>query len=471
MANFTDVAAQILAANQEVKVVNESAEPIAELSNSKLDTYAKAATSDSYKKTAQGKAANASKSADDDTKRQHPLFDKANDRMDNVVKAYGKINKEKGTKVAGTEPKKTNEEFTYEIGDIVEDENGVEGVVTAITETEISIDWTVDGKIVSESFPLVEETTAASSLHPAARSIDDPKSKLDVITKVIGVLGKMEKDDLVDFFNKSIAQIGKEAENIPGGVAEKNKHTVDMKKVAKESIDELFTDDTLTEEFKEKATTLFESAVTARLLEEAAKLEEAYEEALNEELTAIYEDVNTKVDSYLEAASNKWLEENSVAVESALRNKLMENFIVGLKTLFEENYIDMPEEKVSVVESLIEKNKGLEARLDELMTVNSDLNDSLEEAAKEYVFLEASKGLPVDQIEKFAKLSESVDFEGSEDGYFDKLVLIREQHFNKKPATKPQDLQEEYIDLQEAEKVIKIDPVMATYSRAISRTV
>jgi hypothetical protein len=105
------------------------------------------------------------------------------------------------------------------------------------------------------------------------------------------------------------------------------------------------------------------------------------------------------------------------------------------------------------------------------MTVNSDLNDSLEEAAKEYVFLEASKGLPVDQIEKFAKLSESVDFEGSEDGYFDKLVLIREQHFNKKPATKPQDLQEEYIDLQEAEKVIKIDPVMATYSRAISRTV
>ncbi|MDR3503106.1 MAG: hypothetical protein P4L79_11070 [Legionella sp.] len=447
--------------------------------------------------------------------------------MGNLIDAARNIVESKNEVI--TESVVEDTEITYEVGDVLEDKDGIEGVVTSITETEMSIDWLVDGQIKEEVVPLQElgivkirdyhekglaaafgkndpkresglhlamrkvhggakikanvkkqigekemnvdeETLAASSLHPGAESISDPKSKLEAITRALGVFAKMEKGDLIDFFNKSISQIGTEAKNVPAGVAAKNKHTIDAKTVAKEAIEDLFSGEELTEEFKIKATTLFESAVTARVLVETEKLEEAYEATLNEELTTIHDELNEKVEAYLEASSKKWLEENAIAVESALRNRLMENFIDGLKTLFEDHYIDVPEDKVSVIESLIEKNEELEGRIDELMTVNSELNDSLTEAAKEYVFLEASKGLPVDQIEKFASLSESVEFEGSEEAYLNKLNLIKEAHFSKKPVQKVQDLNEEYIEVQEDNKV-RLSPEMSLYSKAISRTV
>jgi hypothetical protein len=218
-----------------------------------------------------------------------------------------------------------------------------------------------------------EASIAADTLKPGSRTEADPKSKIEFMQRTLGIMNGMKKEDLSKFYHDVIAQIGKEADSLPAGAsADANQGSVDMKTgkgpktrdampklSVREDVEEMFDGQDLSEEFKDKASTLFEAAVTARISLELANLEEQYDERLNEELEEIKESLEKGLDTYLDYVVEKWMEDNQVAIESALRNEIMEEFIGGLKNLFAENYIEMPEEKIDVVESLANKVEEL----------------------------------------------------------------------------------------------------------------
>ena len=221
-----------------------------------------------------------------------------------------------------------------------------------------------------------EETLAASSLHPAARAISDPKaisSKTAMMGQVMGTMAQMGKSDMVNFFNQVMGQFGPGRDYGVSDNSAKNSSTIDMKPShavatttpktkypmpklnVKEDVDAMFVGEELTEEFKEKASTLFEAAVNARVIAEVTRLEEDYENKLSQDIETITEDLSTKIDEYLNYIAENWMSENEVAIESTLRNELMEEFIDGLKNLFASHYVNVPESKIDVVEALADK--------------------------------------------------------------------------------------------------------------------
>ena len=335
-----------------------------------------------------------------------------------------------------------------------------------------------------------EETMAGSSLHPAAKSVADPKSKIEMITHVIGAMHAMRKDDLTKWFKDTQATFGPNKDH---GVADKsgaNQSSIDMhasaasattgpktrdampKLSVKEDVEEMFVGEELSEEFKDKATTLFEAAVNARASIEIARLEEEYETKFNESLEQIHEELSSKVDSYLDYVVEDWMKENEVAIESTLRNELTEEFIDGLKKLFAEHYIDVPEEKVSVVESLAEKVSELEQKLDETITENVEMKRTLVESERVGLIGSFAEDLTVTQQEKFASLAEGIDFTGDLETYAKKLEVIKETYFssNKKPAAST-NIEEETFEGEAEAKTIAIDPVVNRYVQAISKSV
>lgn len=331
---------------------------------------------------------------------------------------------------------------------------------------------------------LDEESLAASSLKPGARSVADPKSKIEAITSVIGAMHSMRKDDLTKWYTQAMALIGKEADSLPAGAsADSNASTIDMKggkgpktrdpmpKLSvKEDVDEMFVGEELSEEFKDKATTLFEAAVNARAMVEIARLEEEYEARLEEEVTSIAESVEKNLDTYLDYVVERWMEENQVAIESSLRNELAEEFIDGLKNLFAEHYIDVPEAKVDVVESLAAKVEELEAALDETITENVELKTVLAEAERQSVVDELAEGLTMTQTEKFFALAEGVNFEGDIDSYRAKLEVVKGTYFAAKQSSST-NIEEETFEVEATNGTVSVDPSVNRYVQAISRTI
>lgn len=336
-----------------------------------------------------------------------------------------------------------------------------------------------------------EETEAASSLHPAARSIKDPKaldaSKVGMMQHMVGLMSGMNKQDLTDWFEKTMAQFG--PGKMPGAVdnSDKNQASIDMKAShastnvgpktkypmpklgVREDVEQMFAGEDLSEEFKDKATTLFEAAINARLVIEQARLEEAFEAQLEEEVAEITEELVSGIDSYLDYVVEQWMNENSVAIESSLRNEVMEDFIEGLKGLFSEHYINMPQEKIDVVESLADKVEALESRLDETIKENTDLKRNLVEATAREVFNELKEGLTLTQQEKFAALAEGIDFDGDVDSYSRKLDMIKNTYFSGKKVES--NIMTESFEEDEQPKTISSSDPVNIYAQAISRTV
>ena len=331
---------------------------------------------------------------------------------------------------------------------------------------------------------LDEDSIASATLKANSRPDDNPKSKIEFMTKALGVMNGMKKEDLSKFYNDVIAQIGKEADSLPAGAsADANQSSIDMKggkgpktkdpmpKLSvKEDVEEMFTGEELSEEFKDKASTLFEAAVNARAVIEIARLEEEYETRLEEQVTSIVKEIEGNLDNYLDYVVENWMKENEVAIESSLRNEIMEEFIGGLKNLFAEHYIDMPEEKVDVVEELAAKVEKLEAALDEAINENAELMSAVMESARQEAVAEIAEGLTLSQSEKFLTLAEGVDYEGDLDVYKKKLSVVKETYF---PATKPQTsyIEEETFEGDVSEKSTAVDPQVGRYVQAISRTV
>jgi hypothetical protein len=224
-------------------------------------------------------------------------------------------------------------------------------------------------------------------------------------------------------------------------------------------------DEELSEEFKEKAKLVFESALHAKTKEIQSTLEEHYAAALVEEVEEIKAELTERVDAYLEYVSSEWLEENAITIEAGLKTEITESFIVGMKGLFEEHYVSMPEEKYDVLESMVEKLDEMETKLNEQIERNIALNQKLAESAADRILNQVSEGLAFSQKDKLASLAESVEFE-SEDDYYQKLVTLRESYFPRNagvPANETEELSEE-ANFQD----VNHSPSMDAYLRALS---
>lgn len=230
-------------------------------------------------------------------------------------------------------------------------------------------------------------------------------------------------------------------------------------------------DETLSEEFKEAATTIFEAAVVSKVNEELAKIVVDIESQLEEEKVAIEEEMSTKLDQYLDYVVEQWMEENKLAVEKGIKAELVDDFISGLKDLFNEHYIDIPDDKVDVVEEIAARADELEYKLDEQIRINAEMRKSIEEHVKEDLFDEIAESLTDTQKEKFRTLAEGVEFV-NEDKYVEKLNVLKESYFTEASETKM--VKSDFDDaepLEEETQTRAIDPEMTAYMNAISRTV
>ena len=190
----------------------------------------------------------------------------------------------------------------------------------------------------------------------------------------------------------------------------------------------LFEGEELSEEFQDKARTIFEAAINAKLAEVKEAVKTEYEEQLVEEVAAIKSELEERVDAYLEYVADEWLQENQIAVESGLKTEMTESFLEGMKNLFEEHYVSVPEEKYDVIESMVDKLDEMEGKLNEQIEKNIALNRRLAESTSDVVFAEVTEGLATTQKEKLATLVENVEFE-SETDYREKLVTLKESYF------------------------------------------
>lgn len=205
---------------------------------------------------------------------------------------------------------------------------------------------------------------------------------------------------------------------------EQRELTVDVS----EDIAALTSDETLSEEFKTKAAVIFEAAVVTRVREELSKIEEEFDMQLQEEVEKIAEGMIEKVDGYLDYVVEQWMKENEIALESGIKSEITEGFISGLKTLFEEHYIDIPEEKFDVIGNLEQQATDAEDRLNEAMSYAIELKRQLEEAKKTEVIRELRAGLTETEVEKFNSLAAEISFDSVE-SYQEKLTTIRESYF------------------------------------------
>ena len=230
-----------------------------------------------------------------------------------------------------------------------------------------------------------------------------------------------------------------------------------------EDVNALLGGEELSEEFKEKAKTIFEAAINAKVAGIKEELETQYQEKLAEEIEAAKESLAERVDSYLEYVADEWFEENALAIESGLKTEMTESFLSGMKGLFEEHYVTIPEDKYDVLESMVEKLDDMETKLNEQIEKNISLNGRLSEATADGILDEVSEGLAVTQKEKLASLSESVEFE-SEAQYREKLETLKESYFSKATVAKTETLSE---GVDSAEGLESHSASMSAYLRTL----
>ena len=218
----------------------------------------------------------------------------------------------------------------------------------------------------------------------------------------------------------------------------------------------------LSAEFKEKTKTIFEAAIKSKIELVQSNLETQYESKLTEEVSNIRTELTERVDSYLEYVSNEWINENALQVETGIRGELSESFMTGLKGLFEEHYVSIPEEKYDVLEAMVTKLDEMETKLNEQIDSNVALTQRLSASVSDNILDEVSNGLALSQKEKLADLAKGVEFE-SEEQYRDKLSTLKEGYFAKPAATENPEV------ISEEAPVVETTPAMDAYIQALTK--
>lgn len=234
----------------------------------------------------------------------------------------------------------------------------------------------------------------------------------------------------------------------------------------KEDVAALVNGEDLSEEFKTKAATIFEAAIVTRVKAEVAKLEEEFEAKLEEANAKNKEGLVEKVDGYLNYVVEQWIAQNEIALEHGMKSDILEGFVGGLKGLFEEHYIDIPEEKFDVLGALEDENAELQAKLDEQVAANVELNQSINEAKRADIVKAAAANMTETEKEKFFGLAEELSFEDSET-FEKKVQTIRENYFNGKSSTVTESVVTDTPVEELTENAKPVNPIMARYLNAL----
>ena len=250
-------------------------------------------------------------------------------------------------------------------------------------------------------------------------------------------------------------------------VAESQEEEVAEELDVNDDIAALVEGEELSEEFQEKARTIFEAAINSKVAQIEEELEADHIKALTEEVAEFKNELTERVDSYLEYVASEWMQENQLAVDQGLKGELSESFMTGLKGLFEEHYVSVPEDKYDVLESMVNKLDEMEEKLNEQIDRNVSLNKRLAESTSDGILSEVSEGLAVTQKDKLASLAESVEFE-SETDYREKLITLRNSYFPTKQVTSTQSDGSDFIT-EENESPVQATGSMANYLSTLQR--
>ena len=312
-----------------------------------------------------------------------------------------------------------------------------------------------------------------------------PTTKTAMISAIFDKVNGLKKEDVSKRFKDLMAVV--EAEDLGGETPDdatpegdkvaigkkKKKIKISMPEInVKEDIDALVEGEELSEEFKAKASTIFEAAVHQKVMEIAAskvdEMEQEYQAELQEEIVTFRDDLTDKVDGYLNYVTEEWMKENELALESSLKSEITEEFMGGLKDLFTEHYIEVPEDKVDIVENLFDKVEDLEGQLNQSVQENIKVKNELNEYRKDKILEEVCEDLADTQSEKMKTLAEGVSYEDDSENFEEKVKTIKENYF---PNQQKQDENVEQVDASDGEEVSepKMTNIMEAYSKAIAR--
>ena len=311
---------------------------------------------------------------------------------------------------------------------------------------------------------------------PAAEAVQIPKTKNQMLKNIYDQVNKMKKSDLSGKYEsilKATQEVVKEEE------VKEEAETTKIQAISPQEIDPPNVQDDvealvsgeegLSEDFKKKASTIFEAAVHAKVVDEVNKRMETQQKEVEASKEEFQKDLSEKVDGYLTYVVEEWMKENELAIERGIRAELVEDFMSGLKTLFTEHYIDLPEEKVDMVDDLFTKVEELETSLDEEINRGVELQKELAQFKKDDALKQATKDLADSDSEKISKLAEGIEFENSEQ-YIEKLNVLKESYFPKSDAVTSEITEtDETIEVQSEETPEKLDESMAHYTSAIRR--
>ena len=237
-----------------------------------------------------------------------------------------------------------------------------------------------------------------------------------------------------------------------------------------EDLTALLEGEELSEEFQNKARTIFEAAIKTKISEVKSELQEQYEKTIVEEVASVKAELAERVDAYLEYVSDEWMSENKLAIEAGLKTEMTDSFLTGMKSLFEDHYVTIPEDKYDVLNSMVEKLDEMEGKLNEQINKNVALNKRLAESTSDVILADVSEGLAVTQKDKLATLAESVEFDG-EDNYREKLVTLRNSYFPANPGAPKQQTENLSEGAETGHQQPAVTGSMESYLKAISRSV
>jgi len=303
-------------------------------------------------------------------------------------------------------------------------------------------------------------------------NIKAPTTKVGMINAMVDKMKKEKKDGVKKMYASMMkASYNEEVEEDDSVTSIKEIRKISSEDISvKEDVETIFGGEDLSEEFVSKATTIFEAAVVSKVNEILETVTVDLEAELESEKEEVVESLTAKLDDYLEYVTEQWMKENELAVEQGIRAEIVENFMVGMRNLFAENYIDIPEEKVDLVDELASKVAELEESSNQEIDRNIELRKELVETQKKLVLRDVCADMTESQVVKIESLAEGVDFESEED-YQEKLETIKETYFPTEVISEDTSFDDQDpIELEE-ETQEAIDPGMQAYAEAISRSI
>ena len=345
-----------------------------------------------------------------------------------------------------------------------------------VNEEEVTLETASAEEVIAEAEEVQPED---DSEELAEEKPAMPKTKIGMINAMVEYMKGHKKDDIAASYGKLMSAFEPDDEDEDEEDDEeeakesKKKSVKEVKKVTKEDIDvsddvkALFGEEDLSEEFKESATTIFEAAVVSKINEVLDTVSVDMDAELEAEKEDSIQTLSTRLDDYLEYVVEEWVKENEIAIESGIRAEIVENFMEGLRGLFTENYVDIPEEKVDLVDELAAKVQELETSVNEEMEKNIDISKQLQEMKKEQIIESISDGLSENQSDKLKSLADGVEFESEED-YTKKLETVKENYFPSEEVVS-EIADDEPLEIEDDDK--NVNGSMANYMNAISRSI